>query len=353
MLAFGAGCGPASEGNNGTMPSELIEIDESITEDTTWEAGTYRVNPFNFTVEGATLTIEPCTTIQVDTKIRIETDGNIVAIGEPDCPITFTSAEDEPIAGDWEYLDITARADNGNAFEHVVFEYGGVDSDAAVKVNSGTAFRNVTVRDTTGLGIGHDAGKLFDFADITFESIPGHPVRLLASDVEVIDGVTTTDVQNDNIWVYGGNISVPTTWAPQTIPYRLDGSANKLNVNAELTIEAGTQLRMSSQGGIRVEDGGSLQVNGVQDNPVVIQSVKEPAAAADWDRINFVQNANPSALTWTTIRHGGREGLSAGVIKTDGVAVELNNVTFEDNHECDISDDDAVVTATDSPYSDC
>lgn len=356
-LALGSGCGAAddSDNNGSDVNSEIIEIDESITEDTTWEAGTYRVNEFNFEIEGATLTIEPCTTIQVDTKIRVETDGNIVAIGEPDCPITFTSAEEAPSAGDWESLNITARADNGNAFEHVIFEYGGHD-EGAVQVNSGAAFRTVTVRDTAAMGIGHYEGELFDFADMTFESIPGYPVRALASEVEIMDGVTTTDVQNNQILVYGGSITEPSTWAPQTIPYELSGPASKLDVNAELTIEAGTQLRIASEGGIRVEDQGSLKVNGVEGNPVVIESVKQPQAAGDWNQLNFVNDANPSSFAWTTIRHGGgnQETPSGpGILKTDDVAIEFDNVIFEDNQGCDVNAADGFVTATDSSYTEC
>jgi hypothetical protein len=356
-LALGSGCGEAADNNNGTVSSEIMDIDEDVTEDTTWAAGTYRINPFRFQVSGATLTIEPCSTIQIDTKIRVLNGGNIVAIGEPDCPITFTSVEEDPLAGDWERLNILEGADNGNVFEHVVFEYGGGENRATVQVDSGASFKNVTVRDSAGLGIKHEDGKLFDFADMTFERIPDYPVQMLASEVAIMDGITTTDVQNDRIHVYGGVVSVPSTWTPQNIPYELDGSNRKLDVNAELTIEAGTQLLIASEGGIRVEDGGSLKVNGDEGNPVVIESVKEPAAPGDWNKINFVNSANASTFTWTTIRHGGGDPNSPsgnGAMKTDGVGIELNNVIFEDNTGCNVYDrQGGYVTATESSYIEC
>ena len=140
-LALGTGCGDATSDNNGGGSSEIVDIDEDVTEDTTWEAGTYRINPFRFQVSGAKLTIEPCSTIQIDTKIRVLSGGSIEAIGTPDCPITFTSVEEDPLPGDWERLDILEGADNGNVFEHVVFEYGGSGDIATVQVNSGASFK--------------------------------------------------------------------------------------------------------------------------------------------------------------------------------------------------------------------
>lgn len=360
-LAFGSGCGDdANTENNGSqnnvnnvnnVSGEIIDIDEDVTEDTTWAAGTYRVNPFRFQVSNATLTIEPCSVIQIDTKIRVLSGGNIVAIGEPDCPIIFTSVEEEPLAGDWERLHILADADNGNVFENVIFEYGGADDTPTVHVYSGASFKDVTVRDTAGIGIKQQEGKLFDFADMTFESIPDYPVQLLASEVAIMDGITTTDVQKNEILVYDGIITEPSTWSPQNIPYELSGPNRKLDVNAELTVEAGTQLRITSGGGIRVEQRGALIVNGVEGNPVVIESVKEPQAAGDWGRINFVSTASPSSFTWTTIRHGSS---GSGALATDGVAIEFDNVIFEENEDCDIADRQGDnITATASSYVEC
>lgn len=367
-LAFGSGCGSDDDSNNAnnntnnttnnsnnTTPSEVIEINDSITEDTTWEAGTYRVNPFNFEVEGGTLSIEPCTTIHVDTKIRVLNGGNIVAIGEEDCPITFTSAEDSPSPGDWEYLDILASADNDNVFEHVIFEYAG-NNEGAVQVRSGAAFRSTTVRHTAALGLGVYDGTLFDFTDMSFESIVGFPVSLIASQVQAVDGITINDVQNERILVRDGQITEPNTWAPQSIPYEINDPSNKLQVESDLTIEAGTQLLISGDGGIRVRADGSLTLNGVEDNPIVIESAKQPQAAGDWNQINFVTNAKPSSLTWTTIRHGGgnqNTPSGPGVLKTDNTAIELDNVIFDNGPGCDVHADEGLVTATNSTYSEC
>lgn len=348
LLTFGSGCGSVEDED---PLDEPIEITEDIEEDTTWEAATYIV-PADLRVN-AHLVIEPCSVIMGQNRIHVANGGSIEAVGEKDCPVTFTSTNDTPAAGDWRSVQIYDSADNSNVFDHVVLEYGGNDA-GIVRVAADTSFSNTTVRHVQGVGIGHTDGTVSEFSEMSFESVSGRAASIQLDSISAVDGVTTTDVQQDTIGIEGGDsaggdMTQAATWQPAGIPYEF---TSDFFLNDELTVESGTEL-LAGTNDVRgfVEDGGSLQVNGTEGDPVIIQSVRDTPAPGDWRGIDVRDSANASTLTWTTMRHGG-SGSQRGVLNTDA-AVDLDNVTFEDNENCDVSDPEELITASESPYDEC
>jgi len=92
--------------------SDLVEVSGDLTEDTTWTADKeYVLSDFVF-IKGATLTIEPGTTIRglSGSALVIEKDAMIMAEGTADAPIVFTSNEDSPSRGDWGGLVLLGNA---------------------------------------------------------------------------------------------------------------------------------------------------------------------------------------------------------------------------------------------------
>ena len=51
-----------------------------------------------------TLIIEPSVEVRFETGVLFTVDGTLVAIGDVNDPIVFTSALDEPNIGDWEQI---------------------------------------------------------------------------------------------------------------------------------------------------------------------------------------------------------------------------------------------------------
>lgn len=109
---------------------EILE-DTTISRDTIW-SGKVLIKGVVSVKRGSTLTIEPGTTIRFqrldrdgngigDSEILVE--GRIVAEGEAEKKITFTSAETEPVARDWSYINVLATGED-NIFRHCIFEYG-------------------------------------------------------------------------------------------------------------------------------------------------------------------------------------------------------------------------------------
>ncbi|MFP4438703.1 MAG: right-handed parallel beta-helix repeat-containing protein [Chloroflexaceae bacterium] len=126
-----------AQGNCGI--SGLINVDSTFRPG---ECDPYIVTG-NVTIgEGVTLTLEPGTTVQFDSKTVMTVNGTLLAPGTVANPITFTSHADTPAPGDWGYIlfndsstyatfDEDGNYTGGHLMQHVVLEYGGgVDNTA-------------------------------------------------------------------------------------------------------------------------------------------------------------------------------------------------------------------------------
>ena len=99
-----------------------VVVSGAITANTTWtKNNTYLLQGFVYVKNGATLTIEPGTTIKGDKVSKgalIVTRGaKIIADGTPSEPIVFTSNESSPTYGDWGGIIILGNAPTNNTFQ--------------------------------------------------------------------------------------------------------------------------------------------------------------------------------------------------------------------------------------------
>ncbi|MDT0643427.1 hypothetical protein RM553_11350 [Zunongwangia sp. F363] len=187
----GGSCEPceAAEEKDGVIGSQDdVDLDASdlkgdVTADITLDADTEWMLTGALEVkEGATLTIEPGTTIMAaaggtDVYIAIEQGAMIDAEGTADAPITITSAAENPRSGDWgglmlagyasinsgetattEVADITYGGnddeDNSGSIDYMIIEYTGARIGGEQEFNgftfyavgSGTSISNIMVR---------------------------------------------------------------------------------------------------------------------------------------------------------------------------------------------------------------
>lgn len=123
-----------------SAPAAVFAADEGVTRlhdqmysvDQTW-SGVVEIDGVVQFDTGTTLTIKPGTTVRF-TKVDTDGDGigenelyvqgRMAAIGTKDAPIVFTSAEKEPMPGDWGAVNIMVSEGAENVLENCVIEYG-------------------------------------------------------------------------------------------------------------------------------------------------------------------------------------------------------------------------------------
>lgn len=304
----------------------LVEVGGTLTEDTVWTAvnSPYVLTSTIQIPAGITLTIEPGVTVFGKSSAGILVEGNIVAIGTPTVPITFTSfTNSEP--GEWPGLlfwDGAGHLDNvtisfGGELVSAPFEglptSGANISIAGLSGSDGVTIRNSTIYGSDGYGafIPADYLHLLRLENVTFtENITNRVQLLTSSGTPITTNVTLLPqpgLEGYEIYNYGLIIAVGT-----------------------LTLDAGTTLFIPYQSGIIVQ-GGNLVANGTPENPVTITSVSDTAI----DRWGGI-------LVWfgtthfyhSRVRFGGEDigQNSASALHlyeiTSGEAVIVENSTF-------------------------
>lgn len=139
---------PRGEYTGNLVDEILIEPHDRLEEDATmrelgvpYRIGTSAVDRLavgsgNTNAPVTTLTIEPGTTLRFHPATAFEIDhytgerpatGNLVAVGTPTAPITFTSAAEMPVPGDWVGLWFGGIVNPETRMQHTRIEYTGAD----------------------------------------------------------------------------------------------------------------------------------------------------------------------------------------------------------------------------------
>ena len=348
LAAMVSACGLFDEDENGV---NMVHPGGVLSEDEVWVRGTHLVTG-NITVS-ASLTISPCAVIKSEDNIifQVSDGGSIKSLGTADCPVTFTSAKAAPAAGDWKRIDIHDSASNDNVFTYTNFRYGGdnygvlwVDADASVSVDH-CSFSHIEEEGVV-IGQGADIGS---FSNNSFDHVGMHLIDVAVDIVPFIGPITSANNNHAFVMINAGTTEDDGTWQDIGVPFH----AENLSLQGAIVFDPGVTLLMDPGSGIDVSDGGSLKLMGTELNHVTIGSAKSAPAAGDWGEIDiYDSSSNDSEFHYTDIQHGGDSGSYGALCLDDGVTITLDNVSFIENDECDISGD-GTVTATASPYDLC
>lgn len=128
----------------------------------------------------------------------------------------------------------------------------------------------------------------------------------------------------------GGNGSTSTVTTDITTPTTLSGVVSicgDIDVNAALTIQAGTVINMCAGASIEITSTGSLSSQGTISSPVVIKG--ELQSAAYWDGIFFTSNNPNNLLQYTLISDAGGswQFQDAGIFVGDQALLNMSNST--------------------------
>lgn len=348
------GCGGGPQPTDGGSPPSDCPLTTSgptdhsgtIVADETWTAamGPHTVSS-DITIQGgATVTIEPCVTVEVaaDVRIRVGTTsgevGTLTAEATAEEPISFSAMDDTP----WNNLYV--QYPGTASFANVTFEGAGADTityDGATLVAHADSERpvkpilkviDVQIKGSQGYGILMERMASF-ISGSTGLSISGSGATLPAHPQPVFMDAVALDTLPAG--VYSGNavdeilvnpfhdVEKDMTIADAGVPYRIDGTGsapttltvvrNFDNAAAPvpvLTVDAGVVLKFGTNGALRIGGSsvnarrGGLIVRGTALNAVTFTSAADSPSAGDWRGLviyNPIGTTIPIAIDYAKI----------------------------------------------------
>ena len=331
-----------------------VQHHDTITADETWTAadGPHLVT-FGIQVDpGATLTIEPCAEVRLQSGYSIVVEGHLVAEGSAARPITFHA--DDP-AHPWGYLQVFAPGTMKLAYATV--SGGGGDTvnglgmieargDQLLPAQEILKLDHVTVAGSASYGVSLRGGGALtkDSQALTITGSGKAAMRILPRLATNIPAGTYTGNTDDAIVVeteaYGEVNYEDVTYHDRGVPYRIgaDYTAGDLRVGPQhftLTLEAGVKLAFKKAGALRAistaASTGVIVAAGAAGKPVVFTSAAASPAAGDWVGIELGAYADPGfKLDHVEIRYAG------GPSQANGHHCQPNpTVTGEQSHNDD------------------
>lgn len=316
-------------------------VNESITTNVSWSAGTYEIEGTLTIKEGGHLTIAPGSTLKFHQHADIHVTGSnsgLTANGTIDNPITFTSISNIPSAGDWDYIQFNSTATGSNSMQYCIVEYAGgyADSYGGAIWNEGTqiAIDNCTIRysDYHGVVCNED-GFFTSFTNNTLNNNDAYDIEMYGNHVHTIGAGNILD--GKGILVKGDYIEqANATWLLQTAPYTIDGSLYIASESgAKLTIAAGNTIQLTSYSEIEVgksDEYGTLIAQGTEELPILFTSTSVQKAPGQWDYIYFSNGAtNACVMDYCIVEAGGGYADSyGGAIWNEDAQIAINNCTI-------------------------
>jgi hypothetical protein len=344
VLASGAlaGCGgPGPSPTNCVPGGQTITHTGNITSGESWSTGIHAVPSTIYIRNGARLTIDACSTVQLGPTASLIADttaSGIDANGTETSPVLFTRQD---VSRPWGYVQVTGPASARLAF--TTLEGGGSGPDHAAAEFQGASLvargdaravpvlltvGHLTVRGSGGLGVFLQSGR-FDGSShqLVVTGSGWYPVYGgLASAASLPDGAYTGNaidqilLQTVNTAVYSdsGPLLADANLHDRGVPYRVGTVPSSLTVGsgrtgdpaALLTIDPNVTILFTPQGtgGLSqlrvngINDGGgglpqgALLVQGTPATPVTFDSAADVPAPGDWQGLYFANFVDPRTL---------------------------------------------------------
>ena len=289
----------------------------------------------------ATLTIEPGCVIRFAPGTRLYcgflSAGRIIARGNSDSVITFTSAAATPIPGDWRGITFYSLAAAGCALDHCTVEYA---DSAAITVDAAVvAITNCLVQQGAGYGV--DCTPNGAFADFSNNVITTchRPLHIFCQNVTSIgtgNNFLGNGQNQDVVEVNGGSLSASADWPNPGVPYLLNSELAVSGANSPvLTLAPGTTIKCLPGVDIRVgyPSPGGLIADGTAGR-ITFTSAVVPPAPGDWRGIEFYPSALNSAcrLTNCKIEYGGAADSGNVVINDVTPDIEQDSIGYSSTY---------------------
>lgn len=269
-------------------------------------------------VDNAELTIEPGCTLRFTNAGQLEIGYSqhaaLIAEGEPNRPILFTSASASPQAGDWNGIYFYSNnSSNRSIIKHAVIAYAGRTNgsyEGAIVANSGFKLINSTIRDCMNYGVVfNEVSGFVECTNNTIQDCEKDPIYLSAANAHTIGAGNILEAgQGMGIHVKDGTLAKSVTWLKHTVPYVMEGAiyVETTTGTASLTLSPGCDLRFMAGSSLSIDENAKLVAIGTVQDSIFFTSNAQTKSPADWDGIYFMHDVNATnELKYCRIDYAG------------------------------------------------
>jgi hypothetical protein len=284
-------------------------------------------------------------TIEEGVKIAFETDvffwieyGKLVVKGTDAQPVTFTSANKSPAAGDWVGIGFREKTMSGTSIEHLIIEYAGSKASSGqgafqvenLRQGGRISLSGSTFRSSAQYGL--VAGENATFAKFENNTFKDNTSGAMNVHAEVLGSVGRGNTFAQPIHVAQSDVNQTTTWPPFDVPVLVDGVIAVFSDNSvpALTIADKTTVKMGQDTYITIANRGAGAL--VAKNVTFTSNSPSPSPG-DWSGIFLYAKSGTTDIEGCTFEYFGSSGGSAGgAITLWGTsAKDLHNVTVQNN----------------------
>lgn len=367
---FAEGLGGGGNGGGSSDP-QSIELSGTINENTTWKdlglPVDYIVNGLIYLEGNALVTVEAGVTIMftgVDGGISVGENAGFKIAGTAEKPVLFTGPTNNQNKGAWGYIDVNSkRADN--VWEYATFKNGGSDSGEWGRVicNYGKlSMKNCTIDGSLSNGIALIGDGVFTaFEGNTITNCTNYPLFiehqnsyfcLNANNNIVANGKNMIALRNGDWSLDNSNKN---TLVKMPVPYCLFGWL-RLEGSQTFTIEAGTNIKMTADAGISIDENVTFIAEGTADSHIVISGTENEKSY--WENIWYGSKKSASSVKYIDFKNGGKGDDNAAILNiNNGSKLAMENCSFSETEGAGISIDSADeingVNITGDTYANC
>jgi hypothetical protein len=268
--------------------------------------------------------------------------GGLVAEGTALLPITMTSNQASPGAGDWSGILLDGNTANGTKLAYATVDYCG-DADSACIVIDRVKSDRVTVDHVVINHVGGTADGISAVGDdvrakITNMTFPAGAIQAgnfaISVNAPSFAAIGPSVFNTASIAITGGTLATgPVNWAdPGTTLVVQKDLIVEGATTPVLTIGKGMTLKFVAGTGVVVGryNAGKLVIAGAADAHVTLTSVAATPAAGDWDGV-LIDNKGQGDISFADISYGGAAGGAGLYIDGAQPTVKVANTTLSNS----------------------
>lgn len=288
-----------------TVSTPGVTVDQDISASVTWTKDKIYLVDGNIEVKNSSvLTIMPGTVIKFTAgsslTIGYSSNATLIANGNAQNPIVFTSDAAAPAAGAWEGLFFDEHTLNNTSLQYCKVEFAGSSSayGAVTIYGCEITMSHVTVQNSGSYGVlvnyANNLGGFKDFSSNTINNTVKYGMVINAMKLGTV-GTANLFTNNPGVQITG-DLKTPDaqTWRNLGVPYIISG---EVDIDGNLTIEPGTIFKFDAAGwlGIGYYLATTFTADGTSQLPITFTSSATSPVAGAWRGISVYGNTQTNS----------------------------------------------------------